>query len=181
MGGSHSLPSATMMTPFSNVLTLVQAPGFILSSATASDILTRFLAAVHSLTDFTEALDGDFETLFAIFAHTVSLNNLTRAEAEDFLADYSFILHRYRIEFFERACTWLHRIACVAQTYANEVRSPPVPSDADEREDHEMCVAEAEAEALRVQEELAASEAQTTCAKADRASLFLSRPPCILT
>ena len=144
-GGSRSLPPATMMTPFSNVLALAQAPGFVLSSATAPDISTRFLAAVRSLADFSEAPDGEFETLFAVFAHAVSLNNLTRAEAEDFLSDYSLISRRYRVEFFERACTRLRRVVRVAQTYADEVRSRPVPSDADEREDHEMRVAEAEA------------------------------------
>ena len=171
-GGSRSLPPATMMTPFSNVLALAQAPGFVLSSATAPDISTRFLAAVRSLADFSEAPDGEFETLFAVFAHAVSLNNLTRAEAEDFLSDYSLISRRYRVEFFERACTRLRRIARVAQTYADEVRSRPVPSDADEREDHEMRVAEAEADALRAQEELAAGEAQITRAEADRTPLF---------
>ena len=176
-GGSRSLPPATMMTPFSNVLALAQAPGFVLSSATAPDISTRFLAAVRSLADFSEAPDGEFETLFAVFAHAVSLNNLTRAEAEDFLLDYSLISCRYRVEFFERACTRLRRVARVAQTYANEVRSRPIPSDADEREDHEMCVAEAEADALRAQEELAAGEAQTTRAEADRAPPSLSYSP----
>ncbi|PIL33989.1 hypothetical protein GSI_03697 [Ganoderma sinense ZZ0214-1] len=198
-------PSPTMESPFVSLLTIVQAPHFALTPAsadvngehasardprsvksgwcesklgtghrpiTAPDISSKFLSAVRALTDFTQLPDRDFEAVFTTFVATAAKGSLPRADAEEFLGEYSMVSRSSRADFFSRTCAWLRKVTRAGQTAVEQLKNRPPPANNEAKEELELELAEAEADASRAEAELVEAKAQAKRADKDRSTAF---------